>query len=91
MKLTRSQRLFVALGRLNSHILSESAFLQLLRMRVDEDEEPEANREHKHRLKQLRARRKRLLREALAAYETEKLVAQASAYERGFCAGRRIK
>ncbi len=36
------------------------------------------------------AERKRLIRAALEAYETEKLVAQASAYERGFCAGRRI-
>lgn len=71
MKLTRAQRLFVAIGRLNSRILSESDFLKLLSMRVDEDEEPEANREHKHRLKQLLARRKKLIREALRAYELE--------------------
>lgn len=41
-------------------------------------------------IRQLRARRKELIREALEAYETEKLVAQASAYERGFCDGLRI-
>lgn len=42
-------------------------------------------------IKEYKARRKKLIREALEAYETEKLIAQACAYERGFCAGRRIK
>lgn len=80
MKLSKAQRLFIAIGRLNSRIASESDFLQLLSMRVDEEEEPEANREHKLRLKQLRARRKKLICEALEAWEVEEI----ASYNKGY-------
>lgn len=87
MKLTKAQRLFVAIGRLNSRIASESDFLQLLSMRVDEEEEPEANREHKLRLKLLRALRKRLIRAALEAWEAEEAAAYNAGYLEGYRAG----
>lgn len=84
MKLTKAQRLFVAIGHADKRILSESVrgFMP-----------PTQKKKFsivKQELKQRRARRKKLIREALEAYETEKLVQQARAYERGFCDGLRI-
>jgi hypothetical protein len=86
MKLTKAQRLFVAIGHEDKAII-----------RYAEWEKRASSSRGKIRpshcrslLKQTRARRKRLIREALEAYETEKIVQQAGAYERGFCAGLRI-
>lgn len=67
MKLSRVQRLFVAIGHIDARILSESmrGFM------------PPTQKEKfsivKQELKQLRARRKRLIREALEAWREQEL------------------
>ena len=81
MKLTKAQRLFIAAGQVQNELMLQKAY------HAPWDDGREESGKH---IKEYKARRKRLIREALEAYETEKLVAQASAYERGFCAGRRI-
>ena len=82
MKLTKAQRLFMAAGQVQNELMLQKAYY------APWDDGREESGKH---IKEYKARRKKLIREALEAYETEKLVAQASAYERGFCAGRRIK
>jgi hypothetical protein len=71
MKLTKSQRLFVAIGKLNSRIASESDLLHILRRHVRLAEEERFLENKRQKMKQLRARRKKLIREALRAYELE--------------------
>lgn len=83
MKLTKSQRLFIKAGEAQAEIdywkwVDQGSFM--------DDNGPECSEPIAIRKKL----RKKFIREALEAYETEKLVAQANAYERGFCAGRRI-
>lgn len=78
MKLTKAQRLFVKAGI----EMCEYAYYKW----VDTCDNCDVSCDIvKHRKKY-----KQIIREALEAYETEKLVQQAWAYERGFCAGRRI-
>ena len=71
MKLTKAQRLFVAIGKLNSRIASLSDLLRILRWHVRLAEEERFLENKRQEMKQLRARRKRLIREALRAYELE--------------------
>lgn len=87
MKLTKAQRLFVAIGHVDKEIIRYAEWEN----RASDSRGKIRPSYCRERLMQTRALRKRLIREALEAYETEKLVQQASAYERGFCAGRRIK
>lgn len=78
MKLTKAQRLFIKAGI----EMCEYAYYKW----VDTCDNCDVSCdivEHRKKYKQI-------IREALESYETEKLVAQANAYERGFCAGRRI-
>ena len=81
MKLTKAQRLFIAAGQVQNELMLQKAY------HAPWDDGREESGKH---IKEYKARRKRLIREALEAYETEKLIAQANAYEHGFCAGRRI-
>jgi hypothetical protein len=75
MKLNKTQRLFVAIGHIDARILSES-------MRSFT---PPTQKEKfsivKQELKQLRARRKKLIRKALRAYELEIADAFTAGYE----------
>lgn len=91
MKLTKAQRLFLACARTEYLTQRYKFTIACTRPHNWHQKKIELLRYETGELKRLRALRKRLIREALNAYETEKLVAQASAYERGFCAGRRIK
>ena len=86
MKLPKAQRLFVALGHEDKEIKRYAEWEK----RASSSRGKIRPSHCRARLKQTRKRRKKLIREALEAYETEKLVQQASAYERGFCAGLRI-
>lgn len=63
MKLTRSQELFMALGKINASIFIEIDALK--------DYSSEANAAHEFKLKQLRAIRQQILRKALAAARSE--------------------
>ena len=63
MKLTRSQELFVALGKISASIAREIGAMK--------DYSPEAIAELEFKLKQLRAIRKQILRKALAAARSE--------------------
>lgn len=83
MKLTKAQRLFIKAGRMETMING-------LAYKIQKHPFSTAISGSQSVLKRMRRQRKQLIREALDAYETERLVAQASAYERGFCAGRRI-
>ena len=91
MKLPKSQRLFIASARTEYLTQRYKFTIACTRPYGWNQKKIELLRYETGELKRLRALRKRLLREALECSETEKLVAQASAYERGFCAGRRIK
>lgn len=71
MKLTKSQRLFVAIGKLNSRIASQSDLLHILRRHVRLAEEERFLENERQKMKQLRARRKKLIRAALAAWRDE--------------------
>ena len=84
MKLTKAQRLFIKAGEQQAEInywkwVDQGAFA--------DDNGPDCSEPISIRKKL----RKKYIREALEVHETEKLVQQSSAYERGFCAGRRIK
>ena len=87
MKLTKAQRLFVAIGHVDKEIIRYAVWEK----RASSSRGKIRPSHCRARLMQTRALRKRLIRAALDAYETEKLVQQASAYERGFCDGLRIK
>lgn len=86
MKLTKAQRLFVAIGHVDKEIIRYAEWEK----RASSSRGKIRPSHCRARLMQTRALRKRLIREALDAYETENLAKQANAYERGFCAGRRI-
>lgn len=80
MKLTKAQRLFVAIGHMDEKINRVAvSFYDPYGRRVRPHPHPvwDAKREW---LKELRARRKKLIREALEAWETE----EAAAYGRGY-------
>ena len=78
MKLTKAQRLFIKAGKAQA---DEKLYKWYHESDLDYSKE----------ISKAKRKRKRLIREALEVYETEKLVQQASAYARGFCDGRRIK
>ena len=77
MKLTKAQRLFIKAG----NTLADEKLYKWYH---------ESDEDYSKEIAKAKRKRKKLIREALEAYETEKLEQQASAYMRGFCAGRRI-
>jgi hypothetical protein len=86
MKLTKSQRLFIKAGEAQAS-MEYYKWCENQSLFDDEDDDGVILVTDIAKYRKLR---KQLIREALEAYETEKLVAQAWTYERGFCAGRRI-
>lgn len=70
MKLTKAQRLFVAIGHVDKEIIRYSCMLKEKPWRQLQSNHPVYNFKKRY-LKGLRARRKRLIREALRAYELE--------------------
>lgn len=76
MKLTKAQRLFVAIGHVDKEIIRYAVW-----EKSNCSSRGKIRPSHcRARLMQVRARRKRLIREALEAWETEK----AAAYGRGY-------
>lgn len=71
MKLTKAQRLFVAVGQVQNELMLQKAY----HAPWDEDRE-----ESGKAIKEYKALRKRLIREALEEWETE----EAAAYGRGY-------
>lgn len=70
MKFSRVQRLFVAIGHVDKEIIRYSCMLKEKPWRQLQTNHPAYNFKKRY-LKGLRARRKRLIREALWAYEEE--------------------
>lgn len=70
MKLSKAQRLFVAIGHVDKEIIRYSCMLKEMPWRQLQTNHPVYNFKKRY-LKGLRSRRKKLIREALRAYELE--------------------
>ena len=79
MKLTKAQRLFVAIGHVDEEIIRYSCMLKEKPLRQLQTNHPAYNFKKRY-LQGLRARRKKLIREALEAWKAE----QIDAYNEGY-------
>lgn len=83
MKLTKAQRLFVAIGHVDKEIIRYAEWEK----RASSSRGKIRPSHCRARLMQTRARRKRLIREALEAWEVEEAAAYNEGYIEGFNAG----
>lgn len=82
MKLSKAQRLFVAIGHVDKEIIRYSCMLKEKPLRQLQTKHPAYNFKKRY-LQGLRARRKKLIREALEAWKAEEIAAYNEGYGDG--------